>query len=165
MSVNIRRYAKTALDKTNDKPKAAIDWLCKEAKKVPELNSALLVFGAKQIVRDFFSSQRISAMSMATCRVAANLNNSNVSNRVAARLARIAFWDAYTLFGMTPIKDANRKMLLDSAENRESQASGEIRLAKFERAVAAALKGSKTVKDCMTVDQLEKMASRYRSAK
>ena len=30
MSVNIRRYAKTALDKTNDKPKAAIDWLCRE---------------------------------------------------------------------------------------------------------------------------------------
>jgi hypothetical protein len=102
---------------------------------------------------------------MATGRVAANVNNSNVSDRVATRLARIAFWDAYTLFGMTPIKDANRKMLLDSAENRESQASGEIRLAKFERAVAAALKGSKTVKDCMTVDQLEKMASRYRSAK
>jgi hypothetical protein len=158
---SINKYAKTALDVSNDKPKSAVNWLCKTSARNADLKDALVRYGAQQIIRTFFSQQRSAAMTMAAGRVAANMNNPKVQERVAARVARVLFWDAYTLFGMTPIKDANKEMLLKSAESREAQANTEMRLAKFERTVAKHLTGTKTVKQCMTSKDLEAIASKF----
>tara|TARA_R110000868_G_scaffold283102_4_gene543545 strand:- start:572 stop:1093 length:522 start_codon:yes stop_codon:yes gene_type:complete len=158
---SIRGYVKVALDSTGDDPSAAIRWLCKKANKEPYLREALITYGAKQIVRDHYSAQRSSAMSMAVGRVMDTADSQASKERMTARLARVAFWDAYTLFGMAPIGDATREDLLSSAEQRETQARGELRLARFERAVAVKLEGHKTVRQSMTLAQLEKMAKRY----
>ena len=106
----------------------------------------------------FFTAQRASAMSMATGRVMATLGAPDVADRVAARVARQAFWDAYTLFGMTPIREATKEQLEASAAAREAQAKGELRLAKFERAVARHLVGAQRVCDALTSEAVEAMA-------
>ena len=161
--MRMKNYVKNALDKAKDNRQSAVRLLINKSKIDHKFKDALLFLGAKQLVRDFYSQQRVSAMSMAAGRVMANLTNPDVQDRVASRLARVAFWDAYTLFGMTPIADANKNMLLESAKNREQQANSELRLAKFERAVADILKGNKTVRECLSLAQLEKIAAKYRS--
>ena len=97
-------------------------------------------------------------MSMATGRVMATLDTPEVSERVAARVARQAFWDSYTLFGMSPIREATREQLEASASQREAQARGELRLAKFERAVAGRLTGTQRVCDALTCKDVETLA-------
>lgn len=155
MRADLRCWAKTALDKNHDQPDLATQWLVKQ--RDTDLRQQLLQLGAQQVVRSFFGAQRASAMSMATGRVLATLDAPEVADRVAARVARQAFWDAYTLFGMTPIREATREQLEASASAREAQARGELRLAKFERAVAGRLVGGQRVCDALTSEAVEAM--------
>ena len=157
MRNDLRTWAKTALDNNRDQPDLASAWLVTQRDK--DLRQQLLRLGAQQVVRSFFSAQRISAFSMATGRVMATLDAPDVADRVAARVARQVFWDAYTLFGMTPIREATREQLQSSAEARETQAKGELRLAKFERAVADRLVGAQRVCDALTSEDVEAMAA------
>jgi hypothetical protein len=157
-----KTLVKDALDNSNDDPRHAVTWLVKKAKSEPNLRAALIDLGAKQVVRDFFSMQRESAMTMAAGRVAANMDNPLVAKRIAARIARVAFWDSYTLFGMQPLKTATRPMLLRSATSRETQAAGEIRMAKFERAIAKKLPNDrKVVGNTLTALEVETIAARH----
>ena len=156
MRADLREWARTALDCNDDDPDAAAMWLTKKADK--NLRAHILRYGAQQIVRTFFTAQRVSAMSMATGRVMATLNDPGVEGRMASRMARQAFWDAYTLFGMTPIKDATKEELELSASKREGQARGELRLAKFERQVADGLVGGQRVCDVFTSEAIEAIA-------
>jgi hypothetical protein len=156
MRNDLRTWAKTALDKNRDQPDLAAAWLATQGDN--DLRHQLLRLGAQQVVRSFFTAQRASAMSMATGRVMATLGAPDVADRVAARVARQAFWDAYTLFGMTPIREATKEQLEASAAARETQAKGELRLAKFERAVARRLVGAQRVCDALTSEAVEAMA-------
>jgi hypothetical protein len=165
MRADLRVWAQRALKTSKDKPEKAIKYLVFAGDKDRQLKQLLMLQGAKQVVRDYFGAQRVSAMSMAVGRVKANLNNPDVENRVASRLARQQFWDIYTLYGMTPIRDATRQMLVESAKKREVQARGDLRLARFERAVASRLPNNKVcVKDSISIVQLEKMASRFKAS-
>ena len=106
--------------------------------------------------------QRESAMTMAAGRVAANMSDPIVAKRITARMARVAFWDSYTLFGMHPLKTATRPMLLRSAKSRETQAAGEIRLARFERAIAKKLPNDrKVVGRTLSALEVETIAARH----
>jgi hypothetical protein len=166
MRSDLKSWAQKALKQSKDRPAAATTILVNAGNKDRDLRDLLMLQGAKQVIRDYFGAQRISAMSMATGRVKANLNNPDVADRVVGRIARQQFWDVYTLYGMTPIREATREMLEESASNREAQAAGEIRLAKFERAVAARLPNAKAkVRDNISIAQLEKMASKFRAVK
>ena len=118
------------------------------------------------MIRDFFAAQRAAAFSFATGRVAASLDNPDVAERVAARIARQAFWDAYALFGMSPLRTATKQQLLDSANARETQANSELRLAKFERAIASKLTSPQDVVESkLTLAVVERLATRYKTAK
>jgi len=156
--MNLRRATKAALAATQDDPKAAVAWLSRQK----PLHTILLKLGARQAVRDYFSDQRASAMARAVGRVAATANNPNAAKSVAARLARNAFWDSYTLFGMVSIKTATQEQLLASAGSREQHGRGELRLARFERAVAAQLKSPRSVV-CrgMSLSTLERLAAKF----
>jgi hypothetical protein len=156
MRASLRDWAKQALDHNSDKPDLAAAWLAGQADE--GLRDELRSLGARQIVRNFFSEQRTSAMSMATGRVMATMGDPEVAGRVSARMARLVFWDAYTLFGMTPIREATKDQLEDSAGARESQAKGELRLAAFERTVARRLAPGQRVCDAFTSEAIEAMA-------
>ena len=161
MRTDLRKAAKAALDASKDEPERAVKWLTRQ----PDIAPALARLGAQQVIRDFFAAQRASAMARAVGRVIATADNPDTKRSVAARMARHAFWDAYTLFGMAPIKTATRQQLLDSAEARERQGNTELRLAKFERAVAAKLTtGRATVGGSMTLGELERIASKFKAA-
>tara|TARA_R110000787_G_scaffold43093_1_gene105707 strand:+ start:745 stop:1239 length:495 start_codon:yes stop_codon:yes gene_type:complete len=156
---NIRKIVIESLEKNGDNPKRATQWLVTKSKKSADLKDSLLMNGANQLVRDYFGSQRINAMSMASARVLLGGDSKRLSNR----LARFKFWDSYTLFGMQPIKSATREMLLDSSNNRTTQARGEILLAKFEKAVSLKLKNNKVkVSQAITNEQLERIAVRFK---
>tara|TARA_R110000868_G_scaffold26537_2_gene102049 strand:- start:1229 stop:1708 length:480 start_codon:yes stop_codon:yes gene_type:complete len=156
MRADLKAWAKEALERNNDDPDTAAMWLANSKDKNLRLN--ILRFGSQQIVRSFFHAQRASAMSMATGRVMATLNDPGVEERMASRMARQAFWETYTLYGMTPIKDATREDLELSASKRETNAHGELRLAKFERKVAAQLSDEQCVSDVLTSEAVEAIA-------
>lgn len=164
MRTDLRKSAIRSLEMSGDKPDGAVKILSGMARKDVELRKVLVRLGASQTIRDYFGDQRRSAMTMAAGRVAANLDSPDVQKRIAGRMARVQFWDRYTIFGMTPIGDATKKMLLDSAANREAQANGELLLARFERAVAAKMDSNRaTVRSCLSVGDLEKMAAKYKA--
>jgi len=165
MRADLRVWAKKALEKTNDDPSEATEWLAKNAarKENSKLRILILNFGANYVIRRFFGEQRESAMSMAAGRVMANINNPDVKKRQAARMARTLFWDTYTLYGMQPISTATRPMLLKSASQREVQARGDLIYAKFERAVAAKLKTNRvTVSRSITPKQMDELAAKFK---
>ncbi|CAB4189785.1 hypothetical protein UFOVP1288_16 [uncultured Caudovirales phage] len=153
MRLDLRSWVKKALDSSQDRTDVAVEWLV--ARKDADLRDQLIKLGAQQVVRTYFAAQRASALSMAPGRVAATLDTPEVAERVATRQARQAFWDAYTLFGMTPLRTATKAQLEESAAQREGQARGELRLAKFERAIAARLRNNKCVSDVFTSEELE----------
>ena len=160
MRTDLRKAAKQALEKSKDKPERAVKIL----ECVSPLRGVLLRLGAQQVIRNYFAMQRDSAMSMATGRVLDTSDSPAAQKRLAARLARVAFWDAYTLFGMTPIRSATKKQLIDSASQREAQGNTELRLAKFERAVAGRLLTPRaTVSSSMTIMELEKLAAKHKA--
>lgn len=164
MRTDLRNGAIRALEMSGDKPDGAVKILCGMARKDVELRKALVRLGASQVIRDYFGDQRRSAMTMAAGRVAANLGDPDIQKRIVGRIARAQFWDKYTIFGMTPIGDATKKMLLDSAANREAQANGELLLARFERAVASKMDSNRaTVRSCLSIGDLEKMAAKYKA--
>lgn len=154
----LNAWVKTALEANKDRPDEAARWLADQSDKA--LINRLVILGAQQIVRTFYKNQRVSALTMATGRIAMNPNSAEGSERLAVRLARVAFWDAYTLFGMTPIREATRDDLIASAEARESQARGEMRSARFERAVADKLGETGRVCETMTTLDVEAVAAR-----
>ena len=156
MRGDLRVWAKAALDANQDDPDSAAVWLASRRDK--NLREQIIRQGCRQVVMAFFAAQRASAMSMATGRVMATLNDPEFSDRMTSRMARQAFWDSYTLFGMTSIKDATREQLEQSASKRESQARGELRLAKFERQVADLLIGEQRVCDVLTSEAVEAIA-------
>ncbi len=161
MRTDLRNAMTKALKLSKDNPAMAIDYLIKMAAKDHKMRGILIDLGAKQTVRDFYAAQRISAMSMASGRVKANINNPDVELRITGRMARLLFWESYTIYGMKPIGDATKEELIESAKNREAQASGELRMAKFERAVASKLRNGQTVKKSITLDEVMKLAKRY----
>ena len=166
MRTDLRKAAKDALTAAKDNPGSAVIRLVKKSKTDNTLQVALTRLGAQQVIRDFFAAQRAAAFSFATGRVAASLDNPDVAERVAARIARQAFWDAYTLFGMSPLRTATKQQLLDSANARETQANSELRLAKFERAIASKLTSPQDVVESkLTLAAVERLATRYRTAK
>jgi hypothetical protein len=160
MRLDLRTWAKSALDHNQDQPDIAAAWL--ESQKDAGLRSQLLRLGAQQVIRSFFNAQRASAMTMATGRVMATINDPDVADRVATRQARQAFWDAYTLFGMTPIREATKEQLETSASQREGQARGELRLASFERDIAARLKAGRRVCDVFTSEEVAGIAATWK---
>ena len=163
MRADLRVWAKSALDNNQDQPDIAAAWLAN--RNDAGLRVHLLRMGAKQVIRSFFNAQRESAMTMATGRVMATINDPGVADRVAARQARQAFWDAYTLFGMTPIREATREQLETSASQREGQARGEMRHASFERDIAARLKDGRRVCDMMTSEEVAEIAATWKDQK
>jgi len=166
MRTDLRKAAKDALTAAKDNPATAVSKLVKKASVDSNLQTALTRLGAQQVIRDFFAAQRVAAFSFATGRVAANLDNPDVAERVAARIARQAFWDAYTLFGMSPLRTATKQQLLDSANARETQANSELRLARFERAIASKLSSAQDVVESkLTLAAVERLAAKYRTEK
>jgi hypothetical protein len=164
MRTDLRKAAKDALTAAKDNPGSAVVRLVKRSKVTPDLQTSLVRLGAQQVIRDFFSTQRAAAFSFSIGRVAANLDNPDVAERVAARIARLAFWDAYTLFGMSPLRTATKQQLLASATARETQANSELRLAKFERAIASKLVSpNDVVESKLTLRDIERIASRYKT--
>jgi len=162
MTTKIRDFALQALERAKDKPKRAVGILMAMARKNPVLRERLLLLGADQLIRDNYRDARREAMTMARGRVFANIDNAEIGKRIAVRIARVAFWDSYTLFGQQPLRTATRKMLLESAVAREGQARGEMRNAAFERAVARRLANdSTTVEKSLDVDAVMKIASKY----
>lgn len=160
MRLDLRTWAKSALDHNQDQPDIAAAWLA--SRRDANLKDHLMRLGAQQVIRSFFTAQRASAMTMATGRVMATINDPDVADRVAARQARQAFWDAYTLFGMTPIREATREQLETSASQREGQARGELRLASFERDIAARLKAGRRVCDVFTSEEVAEIAAKWK---
>ena len=161
MRTDLKSWVVKALKSSDDNPQEAIEWL--QNQRDPDLVSMLVRLGSQQVVRTFYSNQRLSAMTMATGRVAATLGASELEDRTSSRLARRAFWESYSLYGMTPIKDATKADLLHSASMREQQARTEIFLASFERAVAAKLKRDEdTVSSKFTNEALEAMAALFK---
>jgi hypothetical protein len=160
MRRDLRTWAKSALDNNQDQPDIAAAWLA--SRRDANLKDHLMRLGAQQVIRSFFTAQRASAMTMATGRVMATINDPNVADRVAARQARQAFWDAYTLFGMTPIREATREQLETSASQREGQARGELRLASFERDIAVRLKAGRRVCDVFTSEEVAEIAAKWK---
>lgn len=154
-------WAKKALELNDDNPKKATLWLVKKASSEIDLRKTLLRLGADQIVRDYYHHARQSAMSMATGRVLQSLDNPEVGKRLAARIARRKFWDLYTLYGMESLKTATKEALLESANNRQQQAAGEIRLARFEQALAKKLNPGQRVIDGIPIETVEKLAAKY----
>jgi hypothetical protein len=166
MRTDLRKAAKDALTAAKDNPATAVTKLIKQASANKNLQAALTRLGAQQVIRDFFAAQRAAAFSFATGRVAANLSNPEVAERVSARMARQAFWDAYTLFGMSPLRTATKQQLLDSANARETQANSELRLARFERAIASKLTSPQDVVESkLTLATVERLATKYRTTK
>lgn len=164
MRIDLRKSAIKALEAAKDDPKKAVQKLKMMARSDAGLRGVLIHLGSTQTIRDYFGDQRRSAMTMAAGRVAANLGDPDVQKRIVGRIARAQFWDRYTIFGMTPIGDATKKMLLDSAANREAQANGELLLARFERAVASKMDSNRaTVRSCLSIGDLEKMAAKYKA--
>lgn len=161
MRGDLREVVIAALTASRDNPEQALGRIIKTAIADKQMAKTLIYLGAKQALRSYFSQQRESAISTAAGRIAANLENPDIELRVSSRLARTAFWEKYTLFGMRPIGDATKEMLIESAESREAQAAGEIRLAKFERAVAARLTRGEIVRHAMSLAQIEKLAAKY----
>ena len=103
---------------------------------------------------EFYHKQRASAFTMATGRAA-----TADPTRLTARLARVAFWDQYTLFGMTPLRDATRDDLESSAAQRKVVGRAELAYAAFELAVAAELPGDEvTVSEAVTAERVEQLA-------
>jgi hypothetical protein len=166
MRTDLRKAAKDALTAAKDNPATAVSKLVKKSSVDSNLQTALTRLGAQQVIRDFFAAQRVAAFSFAVGRVAASLDNPDVAERVAARIARQAFWDAYTLFGMSPLRTATKQQLLDSANARETQANSELRLARFERAIASKLASAHDVVESkLTLTVVERLATKYRAAK
>jgi hypothetical protein len=161
--MKIRSLVAKIVSKYPRNQRRAVKEIFDMAAKNKEVASWLMLLGVKQAVRDFYHDQRRSAMSMASKRAMLPLDER--TEKLSARLARIAFWDAYTTFGMSPIGDATRKELIESAEAREQQASDQIRLAKFERAVAARLPNDRArVRDTIDLGSLERIAAKYKAA-
>lgn len=159
MRRDLREAAKDALTKGKDKPDLAVKLLKAKATSEPKLRDDLLLLGAQQVIRDFFSRERQSAMSMAVARAMSPA----AGDRIAARLRRHAFWESYTLYGMEPIKTATKSDLQDSAKARTTQANGDLVLAKFELTVARRLPTPTTRVDAvLTSEQIEKIAVRFR---
>lgn len=101
-------------------------------------------------------------MSMAMGRIATNLDNPDIQERIASRMARRAFWDMYTLFGMQPLKTATKEEVVESATSHEADARGHLIAARFERAIAARLKRGQLVCDGLSSVQVEKIAVKSR---
>lgn len=159
---SLNQWAKDALTACSDDPARAAEWLVDKSVRDGELGVTLLEHGANQLIRNYFRDQRRSAFRMAIGRVAANLDNPITAERVSARVARRKFWDTYTLLAMTPIRDATRPALLESAAKRTNQANGDLRCAAFERAVAAMLKNDKVkVCEALTDEKLQKLSIKY----
>jgi hypothetical protein len=158
---SLNKWAKDALAARSDNPVRAAAWLVVQSMRDRKLKDNLLRVGADQLVRNYFRDQRKSAFRMAVGRVAANLDNPATAERTSARIARQKFWDSYTLFGMTPIRDATRAALLESVAKRTEQAKGDLRCAAFEKAVSFTLKNDKIkVCEAMTDEELQKLAAK-----
>jgi hypothetical protein len=162
--MTLAKWIKTALERNDDNPKKAKVWVVKMASKNIELRKNLLRLGADQLVRNYYKNARQSAMSMATGRVLQNIDNPTVQTRIAARIARRDFWDLYTLYGMESLKTATKEALIESAQGRQTQANGELRLARFELAIAKRLNPGQRVMDAISVETVEKLAAKYGAA-
>jgi hypothetical protein len=136
MRTDLREKANAALAQAKDDKETAIDFLLDCAASDKSLMNQLARLGAQQVIRTFYSDQRESAMSMAVGRTASNLGNAEAAQRTAARMARMEFWETYTLYGNAPLKTATKRDLIKSVENRETQIRTEQRYANFERHVS-----------------------------
>ena len=160
---SLNKWAKDALTAQSDNPASAARWLVKQALRKTSLRTDLLRLGADQLVRNYYRDQRAASFRIATGRVVLGPDTAG-GDRVSSRIARRAFWDTYTLFGMTPIREATKIDLLASAKARATQASGELRHAAFERAVAVKLKNDRVkVSEAMTDIDLQKIAAKHAS--
>jgi hypothetical protein len=159
---DLKTWVAKSLRLSKDDPAEAVIWL--EQSSDADLQSILRRLGAQQAVRTFYSDQRASAMTMASGRVLASMGTDEMEERTSARIARRAFWESYTLYGHTPIKEATKADLLQSAGMREGQARTEMFLATFERAVAAKLKrDSACVTEVFTSETLEALAAKHKA--
>ena len=163
MRADLKKAVELALKRNRDNPKRASAYLARTARG--ELRDRLIKLGSDQITRTHFGDLRSSAMTLAASKVRAGLDNRELSERATHRIARQAFWDMYTLYGMQSIASATRDDLIASAESREAQALTELRYAKFERAVAAKIKSPDAqVRNAMTLADVEKLAAKFKVA-
>lgn len=158
---NLRMWVSDALEMCADCPEEAVAWL--ERQDDDALRLTLIKLGAKQAVRDFFHAQRVAAMSMPLGRTLANMDSIEVGKRVSGRLARVAFWEAYTLYGMRiKLCSATREQLEKSAHARQVQGRAQLALARFERAIAKRLPASGLVSESLTLAKIEEIASQFK---
>lgn len=166
MRSDLKECVIEALTHSGDDPGAAVDIIVEWSAHDPSLRDRLLRLGAQQVVRTYYNDQRESAMTMAIGRVAASLDNPDVAQRVAARIARKAFWDKYTLYGHIPLKGATKAQLLESIGNRRAQITSEQRNLNFEQLIADRLPDDDArVSDHLTEAQVERLANKAMGVK
>lgn len=155
----LRNRAREALEASGFNTKKARDRLISQAKRDPELEKELLQAGADQIIRNFYSSERrdgsikivIPPITSKIIR-ASGIPSPEAEERQKQKQERRLFWDRYTLFGHTPLRDATRPDLDESVEKRKQQSNGILVCAAFEADISGRLRNdsiivSKALKD------------------
>jgi hypothetical protein len=144
-----------ALNDCDGNPEAAVELIIRRCAQDKDILTPILRLGARQAVMDFYHKQRASAFTMAAGRAA-----TADPTRLTARIARVAFWDQYTLYGMTPLRDATRDDLEASASQRKIVGRAELAYAAFELAVAAELPDDEaTVSEAVAAERVEQLAA------
>ncbi len=159
MAKGLKEYVDNALDAAGDEPSSAVDVLLQYSETNHHLRDILLHLGAKEAVSRQYREARRSAVAISIGRVMSNIDREEIEERSSSRMARKAFWEKYTLFGMKPLRVSTQCDLTESAKNRRVVAKSHTMRAEFEDKISTMVSGEEMVCDKMTNTDVEKIAA------
>lgn len=139
--------------------KDAADELATLAKEDVDLTDKLVMLGAEQAIRSFYTGERRGAM---TTPVPSIDDPAETASRQIAKQERRLFWDRYALFGQIPLQSAKQLDLRDSVNKRRQQAKGNLQCAAFEEDIMKRMKDRKvTVGQTFAISKIIEIAKAH----
>lgn len=129
--------------------------LLAQSELTPEQSAVLIALGARSLVAEIASQDRRPIPALVIGAPRKGHDDTNGLRSVANR----TLLDTYRLCGGKPIGDATRDELIESAAQHEKIAAGNVREARFQRAVAKLVEGGGRVRERVSEIELRKMQS------
>jgi len=159
---SLRNYVAKLFDDGGD-DESIVQALVNRSATNDDLLNALLLLGAKQAVRIYFSDARSEAYPIRGARLEAThakgdkISKAEREERAAAKENRRTLLDTYTLWGHVPLRDATRADIEVSITHRKTQVAGSLKAIRFEEAVLKELPANKTCGQALSVSKIDKM--------
>jgi len=163
---SLRNYVANLLEDGGSSD-SVVEALVMRAASDAALRDALILLGAKQAVRIYYSDARNEAYPIRGARLEAvrdtketkgkRVSKEEREERMEAKENRRTMLDTYTLWGHKPLRDATKEDINLSIVNRKTQVAGSLKAIGFEQAVLRILPANKTCGQALTSAQIDKL--------